>query len=373
MSTMHRTASIISATLLLTAAWSEDAPVAPPAPPAATPVVAPAPAAEQTPAAPAAAAPAGTPAPAPAASKAPTEDAVYINPTRRVRPAVAPQARSYSFGLSFGIGYDSNILLENTDTPTATNAKGTATVTEARGQYRLVDGPKGRVGIFASAELDDYPTERQAQLIRYGGGLTAGTSFAGWDPGLVVGYNRFLIDHEHSADALNVNAYAAKVMERNVSVIGIGSQYVKYQENEPITGTLYDLSYRHWYLFEAGQINRRLELGLRAGKNRTTDDDFAYSLLTPSAGILWRIGDKPTFGTQDLALRLQYEFRQYPEPKAGGDGDRQRLATLTGGYDHWLASWLSAGLYAGYSRRVATVESEEYKRWQTGARLSATW
>jgi hypothetical protein len=316
---------------------------------------------------------AGTPAPAPAASKAPTEDAVYINPTRRVRPAVAPQARSYSFGLSFGIGYDSNILLENTDTPTATNAKGTATVTEARGQYRLVDGPKGRVGIFASAELDDYPTERQAQLIRYGGGLTAGTSFAGWDPGLVVGYNRFLIDHEHAADALNVNAYAAKVMERNVSVIGIGSQYVKYQENEPITGTLYDLSYRHWYLFEAGQINRRLELGLRAGKNRTKDDDFAYSLLTPSAGILWRIGDKPTFGTQDLALRLQYEFRQYPEPKAGGDGDRQRLATLTGGYDHWLASWLSAGLYAGYSRRVATVESEEYKRWQTGARLSATW
>ena len=368
--TMHRTTSFLSLTLLMTAAWAEDAaPVPAPAVDAPAPVAVPAPAAAAP--SPAAAPAAATPAPANDAVKA--DEVVFTTPTRRVRPATAPVTKPYSFGVNLSAGYDSNILLENTDTPTATNAKGMAITGEVRGNYRLVDNARGRLGVFGSAELDGYPGNSQANLTRLGGGLTAGTSVGGFDPGLVVGYNHFSIDHKTAASAVNINAYVAKVFESNVSVLGIGSQYVDYADNDPITGTLYDVSYRHWFLFEPKRISRRIELSVKAGKNRTHGEDEAYTILTPVVGALYRFGDKPAAGTQDLSGKIQYEMRQYPDPAARGEAEKQKLLSITAGYDYWLAGWVSAGLYAGYSKRASTDESNRYDRTQGGVRMTATW
>ena len=368
--TMHRTTSILSLTLLMTAAWAEDAaPVPAPAVDAPAPVVAPAVAPIAAPAADAP--PAATPAAVNETVKA--EDVVFTAPTRRTRPASAPVTKPYSFGVNLSAGYDSNILLENTDTPTATNAKGMAYSAEVRGNFRLVDNARGRLGVFGSAQFDGYPGNSDANLARLGGGLTAGTSVGGFDPGLVVGYNHFSIDNKAAASAINVNAYVAKVFESNVSVLGIGSQYVDYVDNDPITGTLYDVSYRHWFLFEPKRITRRVELSIKAGKNRTHGDDEAYTILTPTVATLYRFGDKPAAGTQDLSGKIQYEMRQYPDPAAGGEAEKQKLLSITAGYDYWLAGWVSAGLYAGYSKRASTDETNRYDRKQVGVRVTATW
>ena len=368
--TMHRTTSILSLTLLMTAAWAEDAvPVPAPAVDAPAPVVAPAVAPVAAPSADAPAAP--TPTAVNETVKA--EDVVFTAPTRRTRPASAPVTKPYSFGVNLSAGYDSNILLENTDTPTATNAKGSAYSAEVRGNFRLVDNARGRLGVFGSAQFDGYPGNSEANLARLGGGLTAGTSVGGFDPGLVVGYNHFSIDNKAAASAINVNAYVAKVFESNVSVLGIGSQYVEYVDNDPITGTLYDVSYRHWFLFEPKRISRRVELSIKAGKNRTHGDDEAYTILTPTVGMLYRFGDKPAAGTQDLSGKIQYEMRQYPDPAAGGEAEKQKLLSITAGYDYWLAGWVSAGLYAGYSKRASTDEANRYDRKQGGVRVTATW
>lgn len=383
---MHRTTSILSLTLLLTAAWAEDAAPVPAPAPAADPAPAPAPAVPAAaPAAPAAevapaAAVVAAPVPAaepvaapPKAEAVKADDVVFTTPSRRNRPAKAPTTKAYGFGVNLGAGYDSNILLENTDTPTATDAKGSALTGEVRGNVRLVENERGRLGVYGSAELDAYPGNGQANLMRLGGGMTAGTSVGGFDPGLVVGFNRFSIDHQVAARALNVNAYVAKVFESNVGVLGIGSQYVDYQDNDPITGTLYDISYRHWLLLEPNRITRRVELTIKVGKNRTHDDDQAYSIITPGIGALYRLGDKPEAGTQDLSGRLQYEMRTYPEPTAGGDGEKQKLLTLNAGYDYWFANWVSGGIYAGLSKRTSTDDTNKYDRRQFGVRLSATW
>ncbi len=384
---MRRTASLLSVTLLAVAAWAEDAPpvVAPPVDPAPAPAPAPAaaPVAEAPAAAPVAAPPvevapaAATTAPASPGAGAPSaslDDAVLINPSRRSKPAAAPRPARFGFSVSVGAGYDSNILLENSDIPTATDEKGTSLFGEVRGQLRLVDSPRGRLGIFGAAEINDYPGVSEAQLIRYGGGLTAGAHAGSFDPGLVVSYNRFLIDQEVAANAVNANGYVAKVFESNVAVLGVGAQYVDYVDNEGITGTLYDASYRHWFLLEPNRVNRRVELGIKIGKNRTSDEDSAYAVLTPSAGALYRIGDtKAAFGTQDLSARVQYEMRRYPDPEAGGDGERQKLLTVSTGYDYFLNSWMSLGAYGSYTKRASTEEVNRYDRFQTGLRLSATW
>ena len=412
MTAMNHSLRLVSATLVSLALWAEDAPAPAPAAdaqsatpaavvpaPAPAPIEAAAPAAvpAATPAAPAAAAepstapaapaagvaPAPVPAtteavvtpaagPTPAAETKPADAEVFINPNRRPKVA-APPVKRYAFGVTLGFGYDSNILLENTDTPTATDAKGAASLIEVRGQVRLVDDPAGRIGLFAGAERDGYASHSEANLVRFGGGLTAGTSIAGYDPGLVVGYNHFLIDQESTANAVNANGYVSKLFDQQVAILGVGAQYVQYLQNDDLTSTLYDISYRHWVLLEPGRVNRRIEFGLKVGQNVAHNEDSTYGVIVPSAGVVWRIGDQSQLGTQDLNARLQYEVRSYHSPSAGGDAERQRIFTLSAGYDYWLSSWVSAGLYTSYSKRNSNFDADEYSRWQGGLRLTATW
>ncbi len=367
--TMHRTAAFCSLTLLSLAAWSEEVPVPAPAPAAAEPT-APAPVAAEPGAAPAAEVPAPAPAPAPA-PKTKTDDVVFNNPNRN--PAAPPVQRQFGFGATLGAGYDSNILLENSSTPQATEAKGLALTGEVRAQVRLVDKPKARLGVFGTAEVDDYPSESSANLFRYGVGFTAGTSIGGFDPGLVVGYNRFYIDHEGEATAFNVNAYVAKVLQRYVCILALDSQYVDYDNNAPATGTLYDVAYRQWFLLQPGKINRRIELGVKGGKNFTEDPDQAYTTITPWLGMFWRVGDKPAFGTQDIAARLGYEMRRYPDPASGGEAQRQENLSFTSSYDYWLRNWLAAGGYFAYSERSSNIDIFDYNRVQVGFRLTGAW
>ncbi len=372
-----RPIAALSLSLLALSVWAEDAPPAPvpaPAAPEPAPVPPPAPAAPPAEPMPAAAPVAEAPAPATTTAAKPADDGVvFLDPSQRARAAAPPRGRRVGFTATLGAGYDTNVLLENTDIATATDEKSTALFGEVRGQARLVDGDHGRLGVFAGAEINDYPSTPEARLVRYGGGLTASGSLGGFDPGLVAGYNRFLLDSSLAATAFTVNAFLAKVYERNVSVIGAGSQYVDYADNRPITGTLYDVSYRHWFLLDPGFINRRIEVGVRAGRNLTREDENSYRVLIPSAGLLWRFSDKPAFGTQDLSAKASWEFRSYADTATGDSGARQRLLTLSGGYDYWLAPWLSTGAYGAFGKRASTIEADRYDRVQVGVRLNATW
>ncbi len=372
---MNRTAALCSLTLLSLAAWAEEVPapapveVVQPVDAAAAPAAEVAPAVDPTPVP----APAPKPAPAPAA-KTNTDDVVFVNPNRK-NPAVAPAARNFGFGVTLGVGYDSNILLENSSTPQATNAKGLALTGEVRAQVKLVNQPTKRLGLFGSAEIDDYPSEPTAQLMRWGLGFTAGATVGGFDPGLVVGYNKFIIDHEGEASAVNVNAYVAKVFESNVGILGLDSQYVDYFNHEDATGTLYDVAYRHWFLLKPRNINKRIELGIKGGKNFAQADDQSYVIITPWVGLFWRMGDKPAFGTQDIAARLSYEMRDYAEapPASAEDAQTQNNLAFTTSYDFWLRNWVSTGLYFAYTERDSSFDIYDYNRVQVGARLTGTW
>ena len=123
-----------------------------------------------------------------------------------------------------------------------------------------------------------------------------------------------------------------------------------------------------------------MELGLRVGKNVTTDDDLAYTILTPSLGVVYRIGSNKTeFGTQDLAAKVSYEIRKYPDPSGGTAGsptaeaEKQKNLAFNATYDFWLAPWLSLGAYLSYSKRDSNDDSADYNRTQVGGRLTATW
>ncbi len=295
------------------------------------------------------------------------------------RPSAKPQVpvegkRMIGGGVILTGGYDSNILIENTDLATATDAKGFAWSAEGRVVARLVQGPTGKFTIGGSAELDSYPSEHTADLVRYGVFASGSAPLGGVDVGVTAGFNHFRINDEPSADVLNVNPYLTKVFERHVAIGGIGIQRARYRTSDDSSGTLVDASYHHWCLLESNNVNRRIEAGLRIGRNQTSADVERYTLVVPTLGVAYRFvgGSRPGAGTVDGRLRTSLEWRSYSEDLAG-ERHRNSLWQVQSQIDRWWNDWLSTGAYAGFNRRGSTSEPERYDRFQAGLRLAATW
>ncbi len=316
--------------------------------------------------------------PSPASATADSTAPTYVDPLQqaknKAKATKTADPNPWGFGGSLSTGFDSNILLESVDNPTATNAKGVANGSEVHASYQILNGDTGRLSASGNVEINQYPVEPTAEMIRYGGSLAASWSLGGFDPGVVVGFNKFYLNRDVAANATTINVYVAKVFERNVSILGAGSQYVEYIGNESSTGTTYDISYRHWVLLAPGDINKRLELSWKMSRLQANDDDAAYGTSVPGLGLNWRFGpSKPELGTVDVSGRATYEFRTYHQPADGSEAERQRLATLGGSGDVWLTEHLTAGLYLGYAQRVSNVTLSDYNRLQAGLRLAANW
>ncbi len=294
----------------------------------------------------------------------------------RQMPAAPASAKRWSAGVALSGGYDSNILRENTDLPVSTDAKGFAWSVEGQAQVRLVDGDAGRITAGGTAGNDVYPTEHDADLLRFGGFISAVLT-PDWhqlEPGAVIGHHRFLLDGRRSATATTGNLFVTRVMDRHVSVLGGSIQHLTYEATPDASGNLLDLSYRHWYLFQRDAVSRRIEAGLRLGSYRADGESSSYRMLTPSAALFYRLTGtaQPDAGTIDLLARGSVDFRRY-DATATGDLHRLHLIAAYAQADYWWNRWLSTGLFAGISSRASTATSEDYQRHQAGLRLAATW
>lgn len=321
--------------------------------------------------APAAAEAAATPegAPAPASGEAGT---VAFTAPQREAPAPDKRERWFSGSLIVGVGYDSNVLLEDSDTPSATEESSLALSADARLRLHAVERDDARLTFIGSAGVDQYPSVSDARQLRGGLGMAAGGRWGAVDPGLVTGLTKVVVDGDLAANAWNIDPYLSITWKGQVSVIGAQSLYIDYPQDDTLTGTLYAVYYRHWLLLDEQVVHRRIEVGLRYGRNTADAATASYNVLTPSLAGLWRFGDKPENGTQDVALRLSWERRSYDAGTAD-DGEEQRLLQLAATYDYWLSRYVSVGAQAAHAKRTSTVDLRDYDRTAAGVRAGVFW
>jgi hypothetical protein len=196
-----------------------------------------------------------------------------------------------------------------------------------------------------------------------------------WDPSFTAGYSEFRLDDKKSASVLNLGALLTRLMGQHVGIVSVSSQVVDYENNAAASGTTYEAGYRHWFLLEDSNINRRIEASLRGGTTRCQSSKEDYWTIAPAIGATYRFtgGAKPAFGTVDGGLRGSWERRNYSDPLPNGDDHRYGLLTTNISLDYWLDEVFSVGLYGTFSKRDSTDTSEDYDRIQTGLRLAGAW
>ena len=297
----------------------------------------------------------------------------------RAKPTTRPQANTspwFSANADLYAGYDSNVLLNSGSTPEASEQSSSAIGADVRLLARALSGENGRLNFTANAGGDDYQSVSEAQMVRYGLGAAASWSLGGWDPGVAVSWNAFRLDQEAVARVLAFSPYLAKVWQWNVGVLSFASQSITYNEDDPGSGSQYDFGYRHWFLLEESNINRRIEVGLRGGMFKANEEDNDYRTMVPAVSWVYRFsGDRtPTYGTLDFNGGLTYEGRTYADPAAGGSGEKQTISSLRLGLDAWMCANASVGPYVGYSNRSSSESSDnEYTRYNAGLKLATTW
>jgi hypothetical protein len=202
----------------------------------------------------------------------------------------------------------------------------------------------------------------------------AGHERRSWgDPGFVLGYNHYNIDHETAADAVNGDVYASRIgaSYRDVDILMLGCEYLRYPIATDKTGELGMLGYRHWFLMRPSDIRRRIELGLTASLYHARADYESWYGVAPTIAVLWRVGTGQRRGTVDLSGSASYEWRHYGE--YAGVSEKQGLFGVTAAADAWTCSHSTLGAYAGYGHRESNFPIDTYSRFQAGLRLVAFW
>jgi len=317
---------------------------------------------------------------APTANTPPAAQPVMPDETHESSSSLA---NSLGANLVLSAGYDSNAILEPTNDPTATDKSGAAFGVDATGKIRLVDqsgkgvwdeGDHGeRLLASVDASYRDYPGVSQAEMLR-GGVHLVGHERESWgDPGFVLGYNHYNIDHSSAADATNANIFASRIAKdfRNVNIATLGAEWLRYDVDPDKTGIYTTLGYSHWYMLESNNIHRRIEAGLAvdADKSRTRDESFVG--LIPDIGGTWRYGAGQKLGTYDFVGSYTYEFRRYGSED--GTQEHQGISDLNASADAWLCNNATFGIYGDWTHRSSNFEANAYTRFQVGARLAANW
>ncbi len=235
------------------------------------------------------------------------------------------------------------------------------------------EGEKGeRLRLTVDGSIRDYPKQSQYQLIR-GGIHLVGYERAGWgDPGVVVGYNHYDIDRKNAADAGNLDFFGSHIAKAHVDIALVGVEWLRYIEEPDKTGIFGTAGWSHWFLVDASNVHKRVEVGLAVDgeKARTTPNNF-YGVL-PSAGAVWRFGGTDSrLGTYDTSLNANYEYRRYGS--SGGQSEHQGIFNAQASADAWLCPNATVGLYVIWTHRSSNFSFDQYTRGQYGARLTASW
>ncbi len=292
--------------------------------------------------------------------------------------AAAAQERGKALSLRFMLdaGYDSNVLREDTTTPTATDTSGPSVGGEARGTWRAIREPKGQLNVIGDVRYNAYPDESSADLGRASVALFGLLRFGVIDPGMVLAANRQWIDGEGAATILRGTLTATRLStgRNHFSALSLDFYDVDYDDDEAATGVLSDVLLRHWWMPEAGNARRRFEATLLAGIYDAEAGDESYTTVKPGVGALYRVGAREqALGVWDLSAQTSVDFRTYDEGVSGASAERQTTWQIGAVADRWFGSWLAVGPFVTYSIRESTRDERDYDRVQVGARLIADW
>lgn len=317
-------------------------------------------------------------APAQAPAQLPAQDASAHVAT----PANAPAGRAPAPGQKFltvsgsiGAGYDSNILLQPSESPSSTGSSGLALTAGARATAAVVRTQRFKMSVSLDGDVSDYPDVTQANLIRVGGGLNDQLDVHGVIVGSATGFNAFWLDSKYAATAGSENLYAADTWGRNVSIISAGAQVLRYKGNSDSSGIEGEVAYRHWYMLEDRNVRRRAEFSLRLVRFVANAAIDSYTGLGGSLGGFYRLhgGTRPVAGTIDLSARVGLELRRYDRGSIGLERERQAITTYAVTGDVWMCENASVGAFVGYTIRNANISRDTYDRLQAGGRLSVIW
>ncbi|MBA2479752.1 MAG: hypothetical protein H0V44_03740 [Planctomycetes bacterium] len=293
---------------------------------------------------------------------------------------IRPGSRPLTIAADLAVGYDSNAIFQPDVNPDTTDTQGAAIVANGSATLRLIDrdgrglasdqGRGRRLAAGLGVGIQEYPGHPEAEMGRVSATMMGHQHVGAVDPGFVLGYHHYWLDRENAADVINLEAFASRIRDsfQHIDILVAGAEFLSYPQDEDKSGVLGSLSYRYWYLPERKNIRRRLELGLSASLMRANADYASYTGVSPSIAGLWRFGSGERLGTTDLSAKLDYEFRRY----AGG-GPQQSIVGATAGWDAWICANATIGIYAAWTRRISEQTSEQYSRYQAGARLGVTW
>lgn len=334
---------------------------APPAPPSAEAPVAPTTNNDQ-------------PAKEPASATAPAAARGDRAAAAAARAVAQDRAKPVSLRLELDGGYDSNILREDTTSPTATDSEGFSLGAEVRGTWRAIRNQQGQLNVIAEARYNNYPDESRADLGRIGGAVFGLLRTGVVDPGAVVGVNRQWIDGEGVATILRGTLTATHLTagRSHFDSLSLDAYDIDYDDNDAATGVFTDLLWRHWWMPEAGNAKRRVEFSLLGGIYSADADDESYLTFKPGAALLYRLGDHDA-GIWDVNAWTALELRSYDEGIAGEDAEEQTQWQIGGSLDRWFGSWFAIGPFVTYTLRESTRDGRDYDRIQVGVRALADW
>jgi hypothetical protein len=283
--------------------------------------------------------------------------------------------QAVSLRLTVDAGYDSNVLREDSNTPTATNTSGPSLGGELYGTWRAIRAAGGQLNVIGDMRYNAYPDESQADLGRAGVAAFGLLRFGVVDPGAVVGVSRQWLDDEGLATIWRATAIVSRLhpVREHFDSLSFDFYNVDYDDNEPASGVLSDALWRHWWMPEAGNARRRIEMTVALGVYKADAEVESYSMFKPGLSALYRVGDNATaVGIWDMTAQTSYEWRDY-DATSGATSEKQHLFQIGGGADRWFGEMLAAGLFVTYSIRESNQVGNDYDRVQVGVRLRADW
>jgi len=295
-------------------------------------------------------------------------------PTATAAQVEAP-TKSWSLSAEQGAGFDSNVILHNSESPNATDQNGLAFSTKVRGVWRALRREQGQVNVVGDVRNDLYPSQHQADLLRAGVAVLGQTHLRLIDPGLMLGYSHFWLHGENAASVYSARATASRIWDSrlNVDTVMVDVRHVTYEHQDNATGSWYGLGWRHWLMTAPSDSQRRFEFSLNAGTYRARGASETYRSLAPGVGASWRFGPRQQdAGTWDVTGSLGWELRRYDSP-AGGSAENQQLWSVDASADRWFKPWLALGAYGGLGKRTSSNDLRNYQRSQAGLRLLASW
>jgi hypothetical protein len=233
------------------------------------------------------------------------------------------------------------------------------------------------LNIIADMRYNAYTEESQANLGRAGIAAFGLLRFGVIDPGMVIGVNRQWIDDKGLATIARGTVLLSRLhpAREHFDSISFDFYNVDYDDNDPASGIMADVLWRHWWMPEPGNARRRFEFSLTAGMYDAEAKIESFINLKPGISALYRVGDQnSTMGLWDVTGNLFYEWRKYDVSFASQTEEEQDLYQIGVAGDRWFGEdMFSAGPFLTYSLRESNISGHDYDRVQVGLRLRADW